>query len=357
MSGDHKKCFSCGTGYYSGVSLNCPNCGSTLTLQVVLFTAVLVIVLTFIAGLAFGAIALTYFARKKSWHWVSYIGSLIVAGFSIYYVAENWDMEWYTVAIIFLNLFGILYALFNLFRKWFKWIVLGSVLLGLIIAFWPEPDPVVYYVESPNGVIHRLTGFPESESVFIIHQSLGEVFLRDSPEGNKINSVKVNQALMIDSLIYNGSFGMMDDTPFEGWCHVYVENNKEIKGWLYQLDITETTFDDIEAAIELSIKTKDDSPIHYSTEGDTEIDIITEEEEVDAIEEPSSLVINENLYYEIEDPDGWTNLRDTINGNIIRKIYSNDRFLIIKEEGDWCEIFFEDFTSGFIHKSRVRVVN
>ena len=247
MSGDHVTCFSCGKGYYSGVHQNCPNCGTN---QNILFIYGVIFILTLIAGLAFGAIALTYFARKKSWHWISYIGSLIVAGFSIYYVGENWEMVWYTVLIILLNLFGVLFALYSLFKKWFKWIVVGSILLGVIIAYWPDPDPVVYYVESPNGAIHRFTGFPEEESVFKIHPSLEEVDLRDSPEGNKINSIKLNQALIIDSLIY----ASMDDIPFEGWCHVHIEDNKEINGWLYQLEITQTTFDDIADAIELSKK-------------------------------------------------------------------------------------------------------
>ena len=243
MSGEHVTCFSCGTGYYSGVSPNCPNCGTN---RYILFIYGIILFLTLIAGLAFGAIALTYFARKKSWHWVSYIGSLIVAGFSIYYVGENWDMEWYTVAIIFLNLFGILYAFYNLFKKWFKWIVLGSVLLALIIAFWPEKDD------------------------------------------------------------------LSTDTSWQD----EIDNYSEI------LD-------------------------------EKEVDTANATE---TVSESEKLIINKNTYYRIEDPDGWTNLRDAINGNIIRKIYPNEKFIVLIEDGDWCEVFFEDFTSGFIHKSRIKEI-
>ena len=70
--------------------------------------------------------------------------------------------------------------------------------------------------------------------------------------------------------------------------------------------------------------------------------------------ESEKLIIYKNAYYRIEDPDGWTNLRDTINGNIIRKIYPNEKFIVVTEENDWCKVFFEDFTSGFIHKSRIK---
>ena len=257
MSGDHVTCFSCGTGYYSGVSPNCPNCGTNRYIYIIYG---IILFLTLIAGLAFGAIALTYFARKKSWHWVSYIGSLIVAGFSIYYVAENWDMEWYTVAIIFLNLFGILYALFNLFRKWFKWIVVGSILLGVIIAYWPKKDDI----STENSEL-----YPEEEEL-------------------------------------------------------------------------------------IEIKEADESD-NYSIETE-----ILDEKEVDTenasetVLESEKLIIYKNAYYRIEDPDGWTNLRDTINGNIIRKIYPNEKFIVVTEENDWCKVFFEDFTSGFIHKSRIK---
>ena len=254
MSGDHISCYNCGTGYYSGVNTNCPNCGANPN---IFFIIGIVIVLALIAGLAFGAIALTYFARKKSWHWVSYIGSLLVAGFSIYYVAENWnDTEWYTVAIIFLNLFGILYAFYNLFRKWFKWIAIGSILLGIIIAYWPEKDDIS--AEYPEV-------YPEEELIEI----------KEADES--------------------------DDYTLE----TKIQDKKEVD--------TENATEDVEG-------------------------------------------IEENSYYKIEDPDGWTNLRDSANGNVIRKVYLNERFIIINDENDWCEVFFKDFTSGFIHKSRIKAI-
>lgn len=168
-------------------------------------------------------------------------------------------MEWYTVAIIFLNLFGILYALFNLFRKWFKWIVVGSILLGVIIAYWPKKDDI----STENSEL-----YPEEELI--------------------------------------------------------------------------------------EIKEADESD-NYSIETE-----ILDEKEVDAenasetVLESEKLIIYKNAYYRIEDPDGWTNLRDTINGNIIRKIYPNEKFIVVTEENDWCKVFFEDFTSGFIHKSRIK---
>tara|TARA_B100000795_G_C22766202_1_gene425814 strand:- start:387 stop:857 length:471 start_codon:yes stop_codon:yes gene_type:complete len=96
-----------------------------------------IIIAALIAGLAFGSIALTYFSRKKGWHWISYLGSVIVAVFSMYYVIEYWDTEWLQQTIVLLNFIGILYALFILFRKWYKWhVAVGLVLLVMLCLFY-----------------------------------------------------------------------------------------------------------------------------------------------------------------------------------------------------------------------------
>ena len=79
----------------------------------------------------------TYFSRKKGWHWISYLGSVIVAVFSMYYVIEYWDTEWLQQTIVLLNFIGILYALFILFRKWYKWhVAVGLVLLVMLCLFY-----------------------------------------------------------------------------------------------------------------------------------------------------------------------------------------------------------------------------
>ena len=62
---------------------------------------------------------------------------------------------------------------------------------------------------------------------------------------------------------------------------------------------------------------------------------------------------NKAEYYIIEDPDGYSNLREIPGGTIIRQVYSGDKFEIIGEKKDHKKVKFSDSSTGFIHKSRV----
>ena len=58
-------------------------------------------------------------------------------------------------------------------------------------------------------------------------------------------------------------------------------------------------------------------------------------------------------YYIIEDPDGYSNLREVPNGNVIRKVYNSEKFEIIDEENNYKKVKFPDSSTGYIHNSRV----
>jgi len=58
-------------------------------------------------------------------------------------------------------------------------------------------------------------------------------------------------------------------------------------------------------------------------------------------------------YYHIVDPDGWTNMRYNPNGEIIRKVYSDEEFLVLLENEGWSYVMFDDGSSGYIHSSRI----
>ena len=58
-------------------------------------------------------------------------------------------------------------------------------------------------------------------------------------------------------------------------------------------------------------------------------------------------------YYIIEDPDGYSNLREVPSGNVIRKVYSSEKFEIIGEENKYKKVQFPDASTGYIHNSRV----
>ena len=61
--------------------------------------------------------------------------------------------------------------------------------------------------------------------------------------------------------------------------------------------------------------------------------------------------------YSINDPDGYTNLRATPGGKIIRKVYENETFDIIQPGEPYSKIKLTDGTVGYLHNSRIKSVN
>lgn len=61
----------------------------------------------------------------------------------------------------------------------------------------------------------------------------------------------------------------------------------------------------------------------------------------------------EIIYYKINDPDGFSNLRENPNGKIIRKVLENERFEVIASDGKYKKVKLSDGTVGYIHSSRV----
>jgi hypothetical protein len=61
--------------------------------------------------------------------------------------------------------------------------------------------------------------------------------------------------------------------------------------------------------------------------------------------------------YRIEDPDGYTNLRDAPYGTVIREVYPFEQFAILGEFDGHYGVVFPDGSVGFIHNSRVVPLN
>jgi hypothetical protein len=61
----------------------------------------------------------------------------------------------------------------------------------------------------------------------------------------------------------------------------------------------------------------------------------------------------EILQYQVEDPDGFSNLRSAPNGDIIQKVYEGETFEVIGESGKFKKVKLTDGTEGYIHASRV----
>lgn len=63
------------------------------------------------------------------------------------------------------------------------------------------------------------------------------------------------------------------------------------------------------------------------------------------------------IYYKIQDPDGFSNLRDKPKGSILKKVYVDDKFEVLATENNYKKIKLSDGTVGYIHESRVVKAN
>ena len=61
--------------------------------------------------------------------------------------------------------------------------------------------------------------------------------------------------------------------------------------------------------------------------------------------------------FTVNDPDGWSNLRENPGGKIIDKVNVGDNFLLSKCENDYCRIILQNGRSGYIHISRITSIN
>ena len=58
-------------------------------------------------------------------------------------------------------------------------------------------------------------------------------------------------------------------------------------------------------------------------------------------------------YYKIQDPDGYTNMRDAPGGSIIRRVLPNEKFIVSGVSGKYKVVKFDNGETGYIHNSRV----
>ncbi len=78
------------------------------------------------------------------------------------------------------------------------------------------------------------------------------------------------------------------------------------------------------------------------------------EELTDTFEEQEQAPESDSpVLFSIQDPDGYTNLRATPGGVIIRKVLENETFEIVSEGETHTQVKFADGSTGFIHNSRI----
>lgn len=66
--------------------------------------------------------------------------------------------------------------------------------------------------------------------------------------------------------------------------------------------------------------------------------------------------INPNDIYFVDDPDGYTNLREKgmLSSKVLKHVPTNEMITILDNNGNWCKVQVKDGTVGYIHKSRIR---
>jgi len=66
--------------------------------------------------------------------------------------------------------------------------------------------------------------------------------------------------------------------------------------------------------------------------------------------------INPNDIYFVDDPDGYTNLREKgmLSSKVLKHVPTNEMITILDNNGNWWKVQVKDGTVGYIHKSRIR---
>lgn len=71
------------------------------------------------------------------------------------------------------------------------------------------------------------------------------------------------------------------------------------------------------------------------------------------MENSSSNKLAGKTYYTIQDEDGYSNLRNKPNGDILKKVYDSEKFEVIGSEAKHKKVKLNDGTIGYIHESRI----
>mgnify|MGYP001567853379 FL=1 len=63
--------------------------------------------------------------------------------------------------------------------------------------------------------------------------------------------------------------------------------------------------------------------------------------------------IETDIYFKIQDPDGYTNMRDAPGGSIVRRVLPDEKFKVSGESRKYKIVEFDNGETGYIHNSRV----
>jgi Domain of unknown function (DUF4352) len=206
---------------------------------------------------------------------------------------------------------------------------------------------------------------PEKDNMFMVF------FVKFKNTDNRSHYVDEG-SILIDDNGKEFKFEKSESIMLEGWGVLLDELNplttldtkivyklpKEIKGKVYWVsdDDTKIYLGDISNQ---TIRLSNEQPKEIKEEKKVEkVEVVDSESEglptEEDFKEEDNVAAAEIIYYKINDPDGYSNLRDdTSNGKIIRKVLESEKFEVLSTENGYKKVKLYDGTIGYIHSSRV----
>ena len=192
---------------------------------------------------------------------------------------------------------------------------------------------IIKYTDDINGMIDAIEGNYSGSK----HDDLWKSIRRLKKMGDKT----------IVSKLYTANVSTMSKSRKSG-----TKKKAEDSYYMLSLDLTKLVYDGHFSGDWMSEESIDIESIHFeriggqgNSEGGESEEILEEE----VIEEST----NEVEYYKINDPDGYSNLRDAPKGEVIQKILDTEQFEVIGEEAGYSKVKLSNGIIGYIHSSRV----
>jgi hypothetical protein len=299
------KCNNC--GYSNAKSgYNCPACGSKVNdgSGAILLIAIIVMIVVII-GLILGPAILIFQSIRekkevnKKWWLISgvltSIGIIIVSK----YIEWGNDWEWLGLASFYSNIIVLTIAIV------FSIVKYKLLLVSLISS-------------SKSKISTKLK--TNTEKPYPIDETEERLTERTKKNTKKLIPIAVVCSVLLIGAIY--------------WFFIRIPELPE------RNIINITTPNTVDEVIEVEKNIVNDKP-ELNNEGNSMEDEL----------------IKEVIYYQINDPDGYSNLRDAPKGEILQRVSEGEQFEVIGEKDGYKKVKLSDGTTGYIHESRVVVVN
>ncbi len=224
-------------------------------------------------------------------------------------------------------------------------LVSGLLLMGL--GKWLN----VSYCECKEivtrGEVKSALGYKEYDSLFPDQ----EFSASDYEECIKIYQSDLRKGTGLDRGVYGTPIGYFDykcnnQISIISSMGVLYGNMKYKFGWGREEELAE--LDKMESEMFASIPK---APTQPAKDSSVVTDTLAQAQETVAA--PAEVITK----YQINDPDGYTNLRDSPGGKIIKKVYEGEKFELLEKGAAYSKVKLSDGTVGFMYNNRIIISN